>query len=129
MTPQIEEMPLPEFDLSAYKALYLREARSTLTTLQQFLARLRDKPQDFKALQQANRAAHTLKGMSATMRYEALAALARTMEELLFQADQTGQPLNQDQINALLAGCAEFEAGLSRLAASDEVEGQDLKRE
>jgi two-component system chemotaxis sensor kinase CheA len=128
MTPQTKEMPLPEFDLSAYKSLYLREARSTLTTLQQFLTRLRDEPKDFKALQQASRAAHTLKGMSATMRYEALATLARTMEEPLFQADQTGQSLDLDQINALLAGCAEFEAELNRLAASDEAERKEQKR-
>lgn len=114
-------------DLSAYKALYLREARSFLGALRQNLARLQDDPADHAALHQAHRAAHTLKGMSATMRYEALAALARSLEEPLKRADQTEPPLSlvASQIDALLAGCDEFEARLDQLPAAGESATSD----
>jgi chemotaxis protein histidine kinase CheA len=85
--------------------------------LQQSLAQLDENSNDRTALQDAHRAAHTLKGMSATMRYEVMVAVAETLEEPLRQADRNEQTLAPEQIKALLAQCEDFETGLDRLDA------------
>jgi two-component system chemotaxis sensor kinase CheA len=120
---QSEDDNQARFDLSVYQALYLTEARKCLVVLQQSLARLGENSDDRAALQDAHRAAHTLKGMSATMRYEILVAVAEMLEEPLRQADRNEQPLAPEQIKALLARCEDFEAGLKRL---DESEGNQV---
>jgi chemotaxis protein histidine kinase CheA len=102
-------------DLSAYKALFLDQAWLHLSNLRHNLARLQDDPADEEAQHEAHRAAHTLKGMSATMRYETLAALANDLEHPFVSRS----PLALDQIQALLVGCDEFERGLERLHAQD----------
>ncbi|MGD9099594.1 MAG: Hpt domain-containing protein [Anaerolineae bacterium] len=122
MTSQVrEDRIIKEFDLSAYKALYLREAHSSLATLQQNLVHLQNEPSDRAALRQAHRAAHTLKGMSATMRYETLTALARSLETSLARADQASLSLPFERLDTLLGQCDEFEKGLNQLGAADRL--------
>ncbi len=114
MTPQAAQTSQDssaDISLSAYKGLFLEEAATFLTTLRESLARLVRDPDDGKALEEAHRAAHTLKGMASTMRYEGLAALAKRLESLFLSQSL----LTRDQIDVLLAGCDEFEAGLERL--------------
>jgi len=110
-----KKRPGASVDLSAYKALFLDQAWLHLSNLRHNLARLQDDPVDENAHHEAHRAAHTLKGMSATMRYETLAALANDLEHPFV----SGSPLAPDQIATLLAGCDEFERGLERLHAQD----------
>jgi two-component system chemotaxis sensor kinase CheA len=117
MASQTKEEQGPDFDLSAYKALYLDQAQTHLAILRQSLAQLRSEPGDRAALREAYRAAHTLKGMSTTMRYQTLSARAYRLEELLYQSNETEQPLVPDQITVLLADCDEFGMDLERLAA------------
>jgi chemotaxis protein histidine kinase CheA len=122
ITARVDEYKVTEeFDVSVYKDLYLREARSSLAALRQDLAGLQDDPSDRAALRQAHRAAHTLKGMSATMHYAALAALGRALEEPLEQADRAGLTLPCGQCDKLLAMCDEFEKRLNRLEAADNL--------
>lgn len=118
-TPKVTE----EFDVSVYKGLYMRESRSSLAALRQNLARLQDEPSDRAALRQAHRAAHTLKGMSATMHYEALTNLGYALEEPLAAADRAELTLPFGQLNILLAVCDEFEKELDRLEAADNLPG------
>jgi chemotaxis protein histidine kinase CheA len=111
MSSQPLEPGSADVDLSVYHDLYLRETGAFLTSLRQNLARLDADLEDAAAYQEAHRAAHTLKGMSATMRYATLADLAENLEKLLL----TGFPLNAEKLQALRAGCDAFEAGLQRL--------------
>ncbi len=120
---QAEANGRPHFDLSAYEALFLKEARVCLSTLRRELTRLRADPADPAALHEAHRAAHTLRGMSATMHYATLTALATRLEEALQPADEAQQPLALAQVDALLAGCDDFEAGLEQLAVEEGDEG------
>ena len=115
MTSQTEADQAKGLDLSAYTELFLEEARKFLTILRQSLSWLTDHPDDRTARHEAHRAAHTLKGMASTMRYEALAVLAKGLETP-FLSDS---PLAPDEINVLRAGCEEFEHGLERLAERD----------
>jgi chemotaxis protein histidine kinase CheA len=100
----------PGLDLSAYRELFLEEAGKFLAILRQSLARLADQPDDRDAWREARRAAHTLKGMSSTMQYETLVALAKGLEAP-FLSDA---PLTIQDFDALWAGCEEFEHSLER---------------
>jgi two-component system chemotaxis sensor kinase CheA len=104
------------FDLEAYKGLFLEQARVFLELLRASLTSLEGNPQDVKAFQEGRRATHTLKGMSATMRYETLSDLAAGLERP-FLSDS---PISREQLDALQAGCEEFGAALDQLAAEEE---------
>lgn len=114
-----QESPGSDLNLSVYVALYLEQAWTRLATLRQSLTRLQDDPSDQTALQEAYIAAHTLKGMSSTMQYDTLAALAQAIEDPLSQSHKQRVPLAGEQLITLLTGCDEFEAGLDRLNEED----------
>jgi chemotaxis protein histidine kinase CheA len=97
-----------ELDLGKYRQLFLDEAYGFLALLRRNLTHLLDAPGDKRAKSEARRAAHTLKGMAATMHYEELSALAKSMET---QLQQEGH-LEPGQIEDLLAGCDQYEVGL-----------------
>jgi two-component system chemotaxis sensor kinase CheA len=111
----------PNLDMSAYRELFVDESLRFLATLRQSLYQLTDDPTDHRANQEARRAAHTLRGMASTMHYQNLAALGRSLESQF----QSESPLTSDQIDVLLAGCDEFEAGLARLERKEAPEAQD----
>ena len=70
-------------DLDKYKELYLTEAHRQLDTMKEGISALGDPSVDPEPLLGISRAAHTLKGMSATMGYEEPAQLAGEVERLL----------------------------------------------
>lgn len=80
-------------DLAAYQEIYITEARQCMEELQRQLAQLEAGALDPEGLEVAYRAAHTLKGDSATMGYEDLAALAYEIESPFKGAVQEGHPL------------------------------------
>ena len=111
-----ETNPNPVVDLSIYKSLFIEQARIFLTELYENVAELSKYPQAPDCLQKAHRAAHTLKGMASTMRYDALAEIAREMERPF----ATGQQMSTSQIEIILAHCHRYEEGLVQLAAESE---------
>ncbi len=70
-------------ETSEYKDMFIEEAREHLTTLNQALLDFEKDPKNKEALNQIFRAAHTLKGMSATMNYEKIQKLAHKTEDTL----------------------------------------------
>ena len=70
-------------DNSEYKDIFVQEAREHLNTLNQSLLILEKDPQDKEALSKIFRAAHTIKGMSATMNYEKIQKLSHKTEDAL----------------------------------------------
>lgn len=70
-------------DNSEYKDLFVEEAREHLNTLNQALLILEKDPHDKEALNKIFRAAHTIKGMSATMNYEKIQKLSHKTEDAL----------------------------------------------
>jgi len=70
-------------ELSVYRELFLEESHRRLAELETALAQLRGGEEDRGVWRAAHRAAHTLKGMAATMQYQDLATLAEEMEALL----------------------------------------------
>lgn len=66
-----------------YRDLFLAEAREYLQTLNTALLALEHNPDSKEILQEMFRVAHSLKGMSATMGYTALAGLTHQLESVL----------------------------------------------
>ncbi len=69
-------------DMSQYLDLFLEEAAEHVQTLNQNLLKLEHNPERIDLLDEIFRAAHTLKGMSATMGYDSIAGLTHKMENL-----------------------------------------------
>ena len=70
-------------DNSAYRELFFEETDDNLAILNQEVLHLEKDPEDKQIIDVIFRAAHTLKGMAATMGYETMAKLTHTVEELI----------------------------------------------
>jgi chemotaxis protein histidine kinase CheA len=72
-----------DFDLSEYMGAYIDGSRENLDAMDRSLLSLEQNPQNLDAVEEIFRAAHTLKGMSATMGFEKVAHLTHDMESVL----------------------------------------------
>ena len=70
-------------DLSEYMGAYIDGSRENLDTMDRCLLSLEQNPANLDAVEEIFRAAHTLKGMSATMGFEKIAHLTHEMENIL----------------------------------------------
>ena len=68
---------------SEYKEMFIEEAREHLTTLNQSLLDFEQNPEDEDALNKIFRAAHTIKGMAATLNYDPIQHLSHKTEDTL----------------------------------------------
>ncbi|RCK74627.1 MAG: Signal transduction histidine kinase CheA [Candidatus Ozemobacter sibiricus] len=74
---------MADIDLSEYMGAYIDGSRENLDTMDRVLLSLEQNPNNLEAVEEIFRAAHTLKGMSATMGFEKVAHLTHEMENLL----------------------------------------------
>lgn len=72
-----------DFDLQEYMGAYVDGSRENLDTMDKMLLNLEQNPQNLDTIEEIFRAAHTLKGMSATMGFEKVAHLTHDMESIL----------------------------------------------
>lgn len=70
-------------ELSQYLSMFIDESKEHLQSLNENLLSLESSPQDIGIVHNIFRSAHTLKGMSATMGFEDIAALTHEMENVL----------------------------------------------
>jgi two-component system, chemotaxis family, sensor kinase CheA len=70
-------------EMSQYLEVFIEESKENLQTCNEQLLELEKNPQNLSIVNEIFRAAHTLKGMSATMGYEDLANLTHKMENVL----------------------------------------------
>ena len=77
-------------DVSKYAALFLAESREHLSSCNQFLLEWERDPAATEPVAALFRAIHTVKGMAATMGYEAIADVAHRTENLL-EATRNGR--------------------------------------
>jgi two-component system chemotaxis sensor kinase CheA len=91
-------------DMSEYKELFASEAQEHLETIDSGLLILERDPEDTHALERIFRAAHTLKGMAATMGYQELAQVAHALEDLLDELREGRQVLSPALADLLFAG-------------------------
>lgn len=69
-------------DFSKYRDMFMQEASEHVQGLNQALLQLEQNPESKEHLDSAFRAAHTLKGMAATMGYEQIRQVCKAIEEL-----------------------------------------------
>lgn len=95
-------------DMTAYHELFVSEALEKLQAIQSNLLTLERDARNRPALDAIFRAAHTLKGMSATMGYADLARLAHRIEDLLDAVRQGQGAFSPDLANLLLRSTDAF---------------------
>ena len=88
-------------DLEEFRDLFIDEGRRHLQTLNAGILGLEQDPEDAATLQDVFRAAHTLKGMAATMGYDSITKVAHAMEDLLDRARTHPESLTPDLISLL----------------------------
>lgn len=93
-------------ELNDYMDLFLEESKEHLQVLNEQLLVLEKEHSNKNAIGEIFRSAHTLKGMSATMGYEAIADLTHNMENLLDKIRADKLEVNQS-INDVLFRCVD----------------------
>jgi two-component system chemotaxis sensor kinase CheA len=92
--------------VNEYLNLFLEEAREHLQILNDELLKLEQNPADKGAVDEIFRAAHTLKGMSATMGYEKIAELTHKMENILDELRES-KIVFSENLSELLFKCVD----------------------
>jgi two-component system chemotaxis sensor kinase CheA len=108
-------------DIREYKEAFLGEAREYLSTLNNALVSLEKDPADRDCIHAIFRAAHTLKGMSATMGYGPMARLTHQMEGALDPVRQGKTPLTPALTDALFTCLDLLEEWLGVLQTQDAI--------
>ena len=93
-----------DMDISQYKELFINEAQEHLEALNQSMVDLEKDPGNPDVLTEIFRAAHTLKGMSATMGFDQLTELSHEMENVLDGLRSGDIDVSTDIVD-LLFGC------------------------
>jgi two-component system chemotaxis sensor kinase CheA len=111
-------------DLTRYADLFLTESREHLSAVNHLLLELERDPTAAEPLSAIFRAVHTVKGMSATMGYDAVAGLTHEMETVLDAVRRGERTITPAMMDAL------FEAAdILEVAVEQAVHGGDASAE
>ncbi len=114
-------------NIGEYKEVFLTEAKEYLSTLNNALVLLERDPSQVEAIREIFRAAHTLKGMSATMGYEPMARLTHQMETVLDPIRSGTKPLTSRLVDALFVCLDQLGKWLEILSQQDFIEDESLQ--
>lgn len=101
-------------DPQRYAELFRSESREQLSEINRALLDLEGAPGNGAPVQVLFRAVHTLKGMSATMGYVALAAFAHELESLLDRVRTGEQGITAELMDVFFAAADVLEGGVDR---------------
>lgn len=113
-------------DMSQYRELFLAEAGEHLSNLNDLVSAVAESPADAGKINALFRAAHSLKGMAASMGYDPIAELAHRMEDLLSMVRAGEMPFGKE-IAALLLEAADLLAVLLDDIAMDRPLAADIE--
>ena len=103
---------MKRMDLSRYADLFLTESREHLSAMNHSLLALERAPKASEPVQALFRAVHTVKGMSATMGYHAVAQLAHEMESILDRLRRGALEAQPPVIEALFGAADALEGAI-----------------
>ncbi len=106
--------------LGDYRELFITEAHEYLGSLNQATLSLEKNREDLEAIHTLFRAAHTLKGMAATMGFDGITKVAHEFESALDQIRSGAQPANPQLIDLLFEGIDELSRLVGEVAAGGE---------
>ena len=109
-------------DTSRYADLFLTESQEHLSAINHALLDLERAPDSSEPVNALFRAVHTMKGMSATMGYVAVAELAHELETLLDQLRQGERIVTPDVIDALFTASDVLEVAVGLSVSNREAE-------
>jgi two-component system chemotaxis sensor kinase CheA len=107
-------------DTSEYLPMFLAESREHLQELNLAVVRIEETPDDRETVDEIFRIAHSLKGMSATMGFAAIAALTHQMEDVFELLRQRADGLSREAIDVLFKCLDVLEAAVEEIAADGE---------
>ena len=99
-------------DTNQYAELYLAESREHVSAMNHSLLELERGGNTAEAVSAIFRAVHTVKGMSATMGYSAVAELAHELETVLDRVRRNELPVSGDLMDLLFRGADALEQGV-----------------
>jgi two-component system chemotaxis sensor kinase CheA len=89
-------------DTSQYLPMFIAECREHLQQLTLAVVRIEERPDDGATVDEIFRIAHSMKGMSATMGFEGMAALTHQMEDVFELLRKRAGGLERDAVDVLL---------------------------
>lgn len=110
-----------------YKDIFLNEAREYLSNLNNSLVLLEKDATQTEAIREIFRAAHTLKGMSATMGYEPMVRLTHQMETVMEPIRSGAQSLSTRLVDVLFVCLDQLSKWIDTLASQDFIEEEGLE--
>ncbi len=102
-----------------YKEMFIEEAREHLTTLNQSLLDFEQNPLDDDALNKIFRAAHTIKGMAATLNYDPIQKLSHKTEDTLDLIRQHQINVDSDVVDLIFDCFDGIETMVEDIAVND----------
>lgn len=118
-------------DNSKYRDIFLEESDEYLQVLNDGMLLLEEDPTDDEALNDIFRAAHTLKGMAATMGYNSMATLTHSMETALELFRGGKNKINQTIISLIFKTIDKLSENVEMIRNEDyeDLDIEDLVRE
>jgi two-component system, chemotaxis family, sensor kinase CheA len=110
-------------ELSQYAELFLSESREHISAINHLLLTLETDPGARRPVEGVFRAVHTIKGMSATMGYRAVADLAHEMENLLERVRQGRVTPDPEMVDLLFSACDTLERAIEVAVEDGEDDG------
>jgi two-component system chemotaxis sensor kinase CheA len=106
-------------DLSKYRALFLEEATEHLAEMSRACLALEKDPANGEAIDLLFRLAHSIKGMAASLEYDAVTRLAHTLEDRMAEWRAQGRVDAPEGMGLLFRGLE----GLERMMAGLRADG------
>ncbi|HET9123484.1 MAG TPA: chemotaxis protein CheA [Solirubrobacteraceae bacterium] len=115
-------------DTSEYMPMFLAEAEEHLQELNLAVVSLEEDPRNREKVDTIFRIAHSLKGMSATMGFEAIATLTHEMEDVFELLRQRERALSREAVDTVLACLDALSGAVSSIetAGSEELDPSAL---
>ncbi|AEE13680.1 CheA signal transduction histidine kinase [Thermodesulfobium narugense DSM 14796] len=93
-----------DIDVNEYRSVFLEETRELIDQFEKSLLELEKNPNNPSAIQSLFRAAHTIKGSSASLGFDSLAKFTHSLESLMDMVRNSKLALNQNIIDILFKG-------------------------
>src|SRR4029450_11394859 len=104
-------------DTSQYLPMFIAECRDHLQELNLAVVRIEEQPDDRETVDEIFRIAHSMKGMSATMGFQGMAALTHEMEDVFELLRKRTDGLSRDAVDVLLECLDALSAALDGIEA------------
>lgn len=102
-------------DMSNYLPIFFEESEENLQIINDNLLTLENNPKDIQAINEIFRAAHTLKGMAATMGFQPISEVTHGIENFLEDIRNGSKELTQNFLNALFKAFDSLSVGLENI--------------